>query len=158
MSWFSELLHPGRAYKDAQKEMEKYYNQGQGYQQPYNQQGQEQYQTLMDYINSLQNPEELYNKWAQGYQESPAAKLAQGMATEQGLGAASSLGLMGSSPALQAIQAGSTGIAMQDREKYLNDLMQKYMAGAGLSQGIYGTGANAAGQMGQNAMNMGQNA
>ena len=35
--------------------------------------------------------------------------------------------------------------------------MQKYLAGAGLAQGIYGQGANAAGQQSQNAMNMGQN-
>jgi hypothetical protein len=82
--------------------------------------------------------------------------MAQNMARDQGVNAASSLGLMGSSPALQAIQGGTTQIGLDERQRYLSDLMQKYMAGAGLSQGIYGQGANAAGQLGQNAMNMGQ--
>jgi len=58
---------------------------------------------------------------------------------------------------LQATQAGTTQIGLDDRQNYLDSLMQKYLAGAGISQGIYGQGANAAGQMGQNAMNMGQN-
>jgi hypothetical protein len=158
MSWLSTFLNPGAGYKDALKEMEKYYQNGQGYQQPYNQQGQDQYKTLMEYINSLSHPEELQNKWAEGYSESPAAKQAEEMARQRGLEAASSQGLMGSTPATQAIQAGTAQIGIEDRQKYLDDLMQKYLAGAGLSQGIYGTGANAAGQMGQNSMNMGQNA
>jgi hypothetical protein len=100
----------------------------------------------------------LQDKWASGYKESEAAKNAQMMAQEHGLGAASSMGLMGSSPALQAIQAGTSQIGAEDRKSYLDDLMQKYLAGAGLAQNIYGTGANAANSMSGNAMNMGQNA
>lgn len=158
MSWFSDWMHPEKGYQDAQKELEKYYQQAQGYQQPFMNQGQEQYGRLQQYMNALQDPESLYAKWAGGYSESPAAKQAEAMAQEHGLNAASSMGLMGSTPGLQAIQAGTTGIGLEDRQNYLNDLMNKYMQGAGLSQGIYGTGANAAGQLGQNAMNMGQNA
>jgi hypothetical protein len=44
-----------------------------------------------------------------------------------------------------------------DRKQYLDDLMQKYMASIGIGQNLYGTGAAAAGQMGQNAMMQGQN-
>lgn len=156
MSWFSDWMNPQKPYQEAQKEREKYYNQGQSYQQPYNAQGQDQYQQLMDYIKNLSNPEELQNKWASGYETSPMAQQAQKMAASQGADAASSLGLMGSSPALQAIQAGTSNIGLQDRQQYLDDLMQKYMQGAGLSQGIYNTGAGAAGQMNQNAQGMGQ--
>ena len=43
-----------------------------------------------------------------------------------------------------------------DRQNYMKDLMEKYMAGAGIGQNIYGTGAgmasggaNAASQFGQ---------
>ena len=79
------------------------------------------------------------------------------MATQQGLGAASSMGLMGSSPAIQAIQSGTIGIVAQDRQKYLDDLMQKYMTGIGIGSDIYGKGASAANSMSQNSMNMGQN-
>ncbi|HXB11390.1 MAG TPA: hypothetical protein VNZ45_05350, partial [Bacteroidia bacterium] len=74
-----------------------------------------------------------------------------------GLDVANSMGLVGSTPALQAIQAGSSRIGAQDRQNYLNDLMEKYKTAAGLSQGIYGTGANAAGAQSGNAMRMGEN-
>ena len=79
------------------------------------------------------------------------------MAQEHGVNAANSLGLGGSNTAINAIQSGTSQIGLDDRQNYLDNLMQKYLAGAGLSQGIYGQGANSAGQQSQNAMNMGQN-
>lgn len=157
MSWLSSFLKPGKAYKDAQKQLDKYYGQSQGFLQPYNTQGQEQYSVLQDLIKNLTNPQELLDKWSQGYTESESAKNAERMAQEHGLNAASSMGLMGSNTALDAIQRGTTQIGLDERENFLNNLMQKYLAGAGLSQGIYGTGANTAGQMSNNATNMGQN-
>ena len=155
MSWLSNWLNPGRGYEKGQEQLDKYYQQGQGYQQPYNQNGQGQYGNLNEYIQNLMNPEALQSKWAEGYSESPAAKQAEQLAQEHGLNAASSMGLTGSNTALNAIQQGSSQIGLNDRQNYLDNLMQKYMAGAGLSQGIYNTGAQAGGQMGQNAMNMG---
>lgn len=165
MSWLSSFLHPERGYKAGQGELDKYFNQSkdyfnqaQGALQPYNQQGLDQYGTLSDYIKNLMDPQALQDKWASGYKESEAAKNAEAMAKEHGLDAASSMGLMGSNTALNAVQAGTSAIGAEDRQNYLNDLMQKYLAGAGLSQGIYGTGANAASGMSSNAMNMGTNA
>lgn len=157
MSWLSSFLHPGKGYEKGQEQLDKYYNQAQGNLQPYNQNGLDQYSNLNEFIKNLMNPEALQNKWAEGYKESPSAIQAEKMAQEHGLNAASSMGLMGSNTALNATQAGTTQIGLDDRQNYLDNLMQKYMAGAGLVQGAYGTGANAAGQMGQNAMNMGQN-
>jgi hypothetical protein len=157
MSWLSSWMHPERGYQAAQDQLSNYYNQAQGYLNPYNQHGNQQYSNLNQYIMSLMDPQALQDKWSSGWKESEAAKQLEGLASQHGLNAASSMGLMGSTPALQAIQAGTSGIAAQDRQNYLNDLMQKYMSGAGLSQNIYGIGANAAGQMGNNAMNQGQN-
>jgi hypothetical protein len=157
MSWFSSFMHPGRPYDAAQQQTEQYYNQAQGYQQPYNQAGQGQIGNLQTYIDSLMNPAGLRDEWEKNYQTSEAAKNAQGAATEQGMNAASSMGLMGSSPAIQAIQAGTSQIGAEDKQRYLDDLMQKYMGGAGIAQGMFNTGANTAGQMGQNAMTQGQN-
>jgi hypothetical protein len=77
---------------------------------------------------------------------------------ENALTSASGQGLVGSSAAARAAQEGASQIALADRQNYLNDLMKKYLAGAGFAQNIYGTGANAAGQQSQNAMTMGQNA
>jgi len=155
MSWFSSWLHPGRGYADAAAQHDKYYNQAQGYQQPYNTAGQGQIGTLNKGISELTDPQTLYDKWSKGYKESEAAKQMEGLANEHGLNAASSLGLMGSSPALQAIQAGTSGIVAQDKQQYMQDLMDKYNKGMGFSQNMYNTGATTAGQMGTNAMTQG---
>lgn len=157
MSWLSSFLNPGKGYQKGQEQLDKYYNQAQGALNPYNQQGQQQYGNLNDIIKNLMDPTELNKKWTESYTESPQAKQAEAMAQEHGLDAASSMGLMGSNTALQATQAGTTQIGLDDRQNYLDSLMQKYLAGAGISQGIYGQGANAAGQMANNSMNMGQN-
>lgn len=158
MSWLSEFLHPKKAYNKAQNSLDKYFQQSQGYLQPYNQFGQDAYGNLQPAMQALLNPEELQNKWIQGYEESPAAKQAESLAQEHGLNAASGLGLMGSSPALQAIQAGTSQIGLNDRQNYLNDLMQKYLSGISTAQNIFGTGASSANAMASNAANMGQNA
>lgn len=145
------------AYKKAQEQMEKYYQQSQGYLQPYNQYGQNAYGNYSGAMNRLLDPAALEGDWVKGYNESPSAKNAQAMAQEHGLDAASGLGLMGSNTALNAIQGGTTQIGLDDRQNYLNDLMQKYMAGTNIAGNIFNTGANAANNMSNNAMNMGQN-
>lgn len=157
MSWLSSFSHPGKGYDKGQQQLNNYYGQAQNSLQPYNQHGQEQYQNLDEIIKNLINPEELQAKWTQGYSESPSAIQAEKMAQEHGLNAASSMGLMGSNTALNATQAGTTQIGLDDRQRYLDNLMQKYLAGAGLVQNTYNTGANTANSMSNNAMNMGQN-
>jgi len=157
MSWLSKFLHPEKGYEKGQEQLDKYYAQGQGYLQPYNQFGQNAYGDINAAMKALLNPEELQNKWTQSYEESPQAKQAEAMAQEHGLNAASGLGLMGSGTALDAIQSGTTQIGLNDRQNYLDNLMQKYLAGAGIGQNIFGQGANAANAMSGNAMNMGQN-
>ena len=157
MSWLSSFLNPSKGYKQGQQQLDNYYAQAQGNLQPYNQQGMDQYANLNEYIQNLMNPEKLQNHWAQNYVESESAKNAENMAQQHGLNAASAMGLMGSNTALNATQAGTTQIGLDDRQNYLDNLMQKYMQGANIAQGIYGQGANMANQMGQNAMNMGQN-
>ena len=157
MSWLSSFLHPEKGYEEGQKELDKYYQQGQGYLQPYNQQGQDQYSNLMQMIQKLMNPTALEDEWSKNYKISDDARYAQEEAKNNGLDVANSMGLVGSSPALQSIQAGTSRIGAADRQNYLNDLMEKYKSAMGLSQGIYGTGANTAGAQSGNAMNMGTN-
>lgn len=157
MSWLSSFMHPGKGYEKGQEQLDKYYNQAQGYQQPYNQNGQNAYGYYSGAMQKLLDPAALQDEWIKNYAQSESSKNAQGMAQEHGLDAASSMGLMGSSPALNSIQAGTTQIGLDDRQNYLDNLIQKYMAGTGIAGNIYGTGASAAGQMGQNAMTQGQN-
>ena len=99
MSWFSQWLHPGGAYKGAQEQSEKYYNESKGYRQPYIEQGQNAYQQLQDQINKLTNPAALQDEWSKGYETSPYAKQLQAEAQTGGLDAASAMGLGGSSAA-----------------------------------------------------------
>jgi len=157
MSWLSSFLHPGRAYEQAQEQMDKYYPEAQKYLKPYYQHGQDVYGGLSGAMNQLLDPMSLQDKWSQGYKESDYAKNLEEMASQHGLNAASSMGLMGSTPALQALQTGTTHIAQADKQQYLQDLMQKYLQGAGIAQNIYGMGGNAASGLSNNAMQMGGN-
>jgi hypothetical protein len=158
MSWLTDFLHPGRPYENAQNQMQQYFNAGQGMLQPYQQHGLDSYSGLSDAMNALLNPSKLNDQWMKDYHESDAAKFAEERAKNRGLDAASSLGLMGSTPALSAIQRGTAEIGAQDQQNYLQNMMQKYLAGTGIGQNLYNTGAGTAGQMAQNMMNMGQNA
>ena len=151
------FLHPEKAYEKAGEQMQKYYRDAQGKLQPYNQHGLDQYGRLNDQANQLNDPAALQAKWASTYEMSPSARMAQEHASQSGMNAASSMGLMGSSGALNNIQQSAGEIMQGDRQAYMNDLMQKYMASIGIGQNIYGTGANAAGAMSNNAMNMGTN-
>ena len=151
----SSFLHPEKGYKEGQNQLDKYYQQGQGYLQPYNQFGQDAQGNLSGAMKRLLDPAALQNEWAKGYNESDSAKGAEGLAQEHGLDAASSLGLMGSNTALNAIQGGTAQIGLNDRQNYLDNLMQKYLAGANIAGNIFNTGAGAAGTMGGNAMTMG---
>jgi len=153
----SGFFNPGKGYKDARKEMERKWNEAKGFQQPYNQAGIDQLGRLNNAENSLLDPSKLLADWMSKYTESPYAKKSMENAKESGLDAASSMGLMGSSPALQNIQNSSSDIMNKDRQGFLQDLMQKYMAGIGVGQNIYNQGATTAGNMGNQAVGVGGN-
>jgi hypothetical protein len=157
MGMISSLFMPGRSYQHAADTLQDNYQRTQGIMQPYMQQGQAAYAPLQGAMQSLLNPQQLQNDWAQGYEMSPYAQMMQSQATEQGMNAASSMGLMGSTPAIQAIQGGASQVMSQDRDNYLNSLMQKYLAGAGMAQGLYGQGAQMGSQLGQMTDQYGQN-
>lgn len=153
---FNSFLHPEDAYSAAEKPIQDYWNQARGYLEPYNKYGQDQYGTLQGAESALLNPEELQNRWASGYENSPYAKRLLEMNKGAGLDAASSMNLMGSSAALQNIQQGAGDIVASQREAYLKDLMEKYMKGIGIGTDIFGEGAKAAGALGKGALQTGQ--
>jgi hypothetical protein len=149
----TKLMNPGGGYKAGQKKLDQGYNAAQGYMQPYQENGQEAYGNLSGAMNDLLNPSSLMDRWMNDYQQSEQSKIAQARAMEQGNRAASSTGVLGSTPHLQAMQAGANEIGAQDEQRYIDRMIQQYLQGAGLAQNIYGVGANTAGNMGQNAMN-----
>lgn len=151
------FFHPEKGYEDAQKEMEAKWRQAQGFQEPFRQAGLDQTGRLTGAEDKLLDPSSLLADWMSKYQMSPFAQQSMQNAKASGLDAASSMGLMGSSAALNNIQKSSSDIMNADRQQFLNDLMQKYMAGIGIGQNIYGIGAQTAGNMGNQAVNVGGN-
>lgn len=151
----SSFFRPEKGYKKAADEFRNFYNQGQSYLQPYNTQGQNAYPFLSGAMEKLLNPAALEAEFLQSYKTSPSAKYAMEDALYSGRNALNSMGMLGSSPALRAMQEGAARIAEQDRMNYLDRLTNKYLQGAGVAQNLYGTGASVASQLGQNAFNAG---
>lgn len=145
------------AYEAAEKANNQGWNEAQGFEKPYWQQGLDQYGRLNGAENALLDPGALESQWASGYQTSPYAKQMLEQSKNSGLDAASSMGLMGSSAAMNNIQVGAGNIVNHDRQQYMDDLMKKYMTGIGIGQNIYGIGAQMGGQLGNQAMQHGEN-
>ncbi len=151
----SSFLDPGEAYSRAEQASREGYGEAKGYQEPFRQGGLDQYGRLNQATGDLLNPEALQSKWASGYESSPYAQQLLKQNQASGLDTASSMGLSGSSAALGNIQQGAGNIVQADRQKYLDDLMQKYMHGIGLGQSLYGTGASAATNLAHKAVGQG---
>lgn len=149
------FLNPQKAFQAAEDQSQKYYIDAQGKLQPIVNNGMSQYQRLNNQADALGNPVQLENQWNQAYTQSPEAKQTIESAKATGLDSAVSQGLLGSSAALQNIQKSAANIGQNDRQNYLNDLMQKYLSSIGIGQNLYGVGANAAGQQSSNAVNQG---
>lgn len=153
----SSFFDPGEAWSRAGKAENEGFDQAQGYQKPFWQQGLDQYGNLNTAAGKLMNPADLQNEWAKNYETSPYAQQLLKQNQASGMDAASAMGLSGSSAALGNIQQGAGNIVSQDRQQYMNDLMQKYMAGIGLGTSLYNTGAQAGQNLGQQSMTHGEN-
>lgn len=159
MGWgdlIDTFLDPGHGYKEAEKANRAGWEEAKGFLNPYVQHGNEQYGNLSKALEALLHPETLQNQWAKSYEQSPYAKQLLDLNTGQGLEAASSMGLMGSSGALNNIQQGAGNIVAKDRQQFLEDLMKKYLAGLGIGENIYNQGANAAGTLAGGAQRFGE--
>lgn len=156
MGIFDSIFDPGRAYRKAADEYKKGWEQAQGYEKPYWQSGTDQINKLTGAEDKLLDPSKLQSEWAAGYETSPYAKQLQDQAMSQGLDSAGSMGLLGSSSALQSLQQGSTNIMQKDRQNYMDDLMKKYLSGIGIGQNMFNTGATMGGKLGDQSMSFGE--
>jgi hypothetical protein len=148
--------NPSKAYENAGNEYEKYYNQSQGYQEPYYNAGKEAIGGYQDWLHGMENPSEFINKQMGSYNESPYAHYLQQNALRSAQNLGSSNGLSGSTPMMQFMQQNANNIASGD----INDWLQNVLGinsqyGAGLNN-LMGYGQNASNTMSQNAMNQGQ--
>jgi hypothetical protein len=156
MSFLDYFTDPGRPYEKAGDQMKQYWKQAQQYQQPFWQGGVDQLPWLNNARDKLFDPGALQAEWAKGYEMSPYAKDLMDRSLSAGRDEASSMGLQGSSAALENAQRTAGSITSQDRQQYMNDLMQKFMASIGIGQNIYGIGAQTGANLGQQAMGMGR--
>jgi hypothetical protein len=153
----NSFLSPEKPYKEAGKAEEQGWNQAQDYQRPYWQHGNDQYEPLNQARQKLMDPTHLQDEWGKSYEQSPYAKRMLEMNTGAGMDAASAMGLGGSSAAIQNIQQGAGDIVSKDRREYMDDMMKKYMAGIGLGENMYGTGAQTGANLGNQATQHGAN-
>jgi|GEM_PF-2695379 len=116
---------------------------------PYQQAG---YGGLQQYMQALQpyaDPSQMYSQIMGGYQTSPAAQFQQQEGLKQLQNAMESRGMAGSGQEMKDVLGYSQGLASQDMQQYLQNILgmgQTYLGGeAGLGQ----IGLGAAGQMGQ---------
>lgn len=156
MGYFDSLLHPEKAYQKEQEQSEKYYYNAMGLLHPLIAQGENAYNMLSPQLAKLLNPGQLQNEWIGQYETSPYALNEANIANERGANALQSTGLLGSTQGAKALTSASTDIVLRDRQKFLDDLMQKYVAGLNLTSGIYNTGAGARTNAASTAMNMGE--
>jgi len=150
------FLDPSSGYGAAENQLSNYWNQAKGFLSPYATAGNNVLPQLMNESSALMNPEQLEAQWANSYQESPEAQQLSAQTQQSGMDTASSMGLLGSSPATSAITEATGNVVARDRQNYLSNLMQKYTDAINIQKGIYSTGANAAGQLGQEANQFGQ--
>ncbi len=155
-NWMQSFLHPEDAYKKARAPYNAGWEETKSYNAPFLNAGINQIGRLNTAENALLDPAKLQSDWAGGYETSPYAKQLMDQAKGAGLDAASSQGLLGSSASINNIQQGASNIMQQDRQKYMDDLMSKYMAGIGIGGSMYGTGAGTASNLGNLAMKHGE--
>jgi hypothetical protein len=156
-SMIHSFFNPDEAYEAGQAKENQGWRESKGYLDPYHQQGQAQYGRLNTAAGRLMDPRSLQDEWINSYKTSPYAQQRLAQNQTLGLEGASSMGLMGSSAALGNIQQGGAKIMNEDRQAYMNDMMEKYMKGIGLSQDMYNTGYGAAGQLSSGAQKHGEN-
>lgn len=146
---------PNEPYRKAQREAEFRLAQARGYEMPFVNNANDIYKNLREEQYALNDPAALENKWASSYEQSPYAQRMLQMNQAAGMDEAAQQGLLGSSAALGNIQLRAGDIVKQDRQQYMNDLMQKYMQAIGLGENIYGIGAQSAGNIANQTMGFG---
>lgn len=153
---FSGLFtDPSKPYNQASDVLNQYYQQAQGYQNPFLNMGRGAIPQYQQWLQGQQNPSGFINNLMGQYQESPYAKFQQqqGLRAAQNMGSAS--GLTGSTPLMQFAQQNAQNISSQDMNQWLQNVLGiNTQYGAGL-QNELGYGQNAANSLSNMASQFG---
>jgi hypothetical protein len=155
MGFFSDLFGGGDDPSDAANQ---YYKQIpdilKQYLGPYADRGNQVYGGLQNQYNQLMNdPGALMNKFGQGYHQSPGYQFQVNQATGAANNAASAGGMLGSPQHQQNTANMVNNLANQDYNQYLGNALNMYGRGLSGEQGIYNTGAQVSGNLGENLAN-----
>jgi len=145
-----------KPYDAAMQQYQQYGQQAQQAQQPYQQAGQGAIGDYQKWLQGQQDPSKFINDQMANYQESPYAQYLQQQAMRAGQNAASAEGTMGSTPMMQQMQQNAGNIASQDQNQWLQNVLginSQYGQG---QQNLMTGGQNAANQLSNMNMNMGQ--
>lgn len=112
-----------RPYQKAQDSFNQYNQQAQNQFEPYSQAGQRGLNKYQNFLSQYKNPQDFLSKIMSGYNESPGARYQQQMGTHAATNAFSAAGLTGSTPFAQFLDQQSQGIASQDMQQYLKNIL-----------------------------------
>jgi hypothetical protein len=117
----------GAPYEDYQKELSKYFNQAQGYQNPFFNAGSGAIPQFQEWLGGMKNPNDFINNLMGKYQESPWAKYQQEQSIRAGQNAGSrgdmNVGGTGSTPMAQFLQDNARNISSQDMQNWLGRVL-----------------------------------
>lgn len=161
-------------YADAMKRMTPFFQQAQGFQNPFYNAGTGAIGNYQNMLQQMSDPSKFMNTLMGNYQQSPWAKTLLQTTQQAGNNAASASGLVGSTPFLQASQQNAQNISSQDMQNWIgqvlginNQALQGYGNLMNVGQGaannlsnLFSNYGNAAGQAGygeavQHNQNMG---
>lgn len=151
----------GAPYDQATDTLKQYYNQAQGYQNPFFNMGTSAIPQYQQWLQGMQNPSGFINNLMGQYQQSPWAKFQQEQAIRMANNQGSASGLTGSTPMAQFMQENARNISSQDMQNWLANVIgvnTQYGQGIGnmLTGGQNAANAmtNLAGQYGQDFANL----
>ena len=112
---------------------------------PYNQFGKNAGNQLQNQLGQLlNNPSALLKMFGQGYQQSPGYQFSVDQATNAANRAAAAGGMAGSPQEQAQLASTVTGLANQDYNQYLQNVLGLYGQGLGVGENMFGVGATAA--------------
>lgn len=136
----------GKPYEKAGQAYMPFFQEAKGYQNPFFNFGKQGMEGMSNWLSSMKDPSGFINNQMNNYQESPWAKYMQDQAMKAGQNAGSATGLTGSTPLMQQMQQNAGGIASQDMNQWLQNVL-------GINS-QYGQGLNAQLGFGQHAGDM----
>lgn len=147
---FSQLLsgifgNSGAPFQAGMDQLQKYYGQAQGYQNPFYNAGTQAIPQYQNWVNTMKDPSSFINNLMGHYQESPWAQYQQQQAQRANTNMASASGLIGSTPWQLQGQQNAQNISSQDMNQWLQNVLginTQYGAGLGNQVGIGQNAAN----------------